>query len=61
MYEYELHQYRSADLLRRADHQRLVREALRARRTARRKATHGTSGTEPHTHDSRYRRFTRAA
>ncbi|MDH6219417.1 hypothetical protein [Streptomyces pseudovenezuelae] len=38
MYEYEFQQARSAELLRQAEHERLVREAVRARRAARREA-----------------------
>jgi hypothetical protein len=61
MYEYELQQYRSADLIRRAEHERQIREAVRARRTARREAAQRT--TEPESHTRRFRRhwFARAA
>ncbi|MFD4575974.1 hypothetical protein ACFWNK_17130 [Streptomyces sp. NPDC058417] len=38
MYEYEMQQARSADLIRRADEERLAREAVRLRREARREA-----------------------
>ncbi|MFD4526904.1 hypothetical protein ACFWP7_23815 [Streptomyces sp. NPDC058470] len=38
MFEYELQQIRSADLIREAQTHRLVREALRGRRAARRAA-----------------------
>ncbi|MER6528773.1 hypothetical protein [Streptomyces sp. NPDC001508] len=36
MIEYELHQVRAGELRRRAEYERLVREALRGRRAARR-------------------------
>ncbi|MGW4734898.1 hypothetical protein ACWEQC_38050 [Streptomyces shenzhenensis] len=36
MIEYELHRIRAAELQRRAEYERLVREALRGRREARR-------------------------
>ncbi|MCX4742906.1 hypothetical protein [Streptomyces antibioticus] len=69
MYEYELHQIRSAELLRRAADERLAREAVRGRRAARReaaeRAAHDRSTTnpetEPHTHRPRRPRFPRAA
>jgi hypothetical protein len=57
VYEYELQQIRSAELLRLAARERLVREAARGRRAARRAAarrTAGTGGAPRH-------RFTRAA
>ncbi|MFJ2605738.1 MULTISPECIES: hypothetical protein [unclassified Streptomyces] len=43
MYAYELHQYRSAELIRRADEQRLALEAARARRAARHETTRRTA------------------
>ncbi|MFI8190509.1 hypothetical protein ACIF8T_17160 [Streptomyces sp. NPDC085946] len=57
MYDYELHQLRSADLVRRAERQRLVRQALLARRDA---APHAAEA-ESHTRRSRRHRFARAA
>ncbi|MEV6960853.1 hypothetical protein AB0M97_16990 [Streptomyces sp. NPDC051207] len=57
MYEYEMQQYRSADLIRRAEHQRQVRAALDARRTGPQDATE----PEDPTHRSRPHRYTRAA
>ncbi|MFF7794285.1 hypothetical protein [Streptomyces sp. NPDC007991] len=54
MYEYEFQQLRAADLIRRADHERQVREAARARRAARREAAEGSAEHESHT-----RRFRR--
>lgn len=35
MYEYEIHQVRAAELVRQAEHSRLVREAREARRNRR--------------------------
>ncbi|MFF3940013.1 hypothetical protein [Streptomyces phaeofaciens] len=74
MYEYEVHQARSAELLRRAEHERLAREAVRGRRAARREATERaalreSSGdstresaeSEPHTRRPRRLRFPRTA
>ncbi|MET8974119.1 hypothetical protein ABZX85_00730 [Streptomyces sp. NPDC004539] len=34
MFQFEAHQLRSAELIRRADHERLVKEAVHARREA---------------------------
>ncbi|MFE7234334.1 hypothetical protein ACWCRF_30205 [Streptomyces sp. NPDC002405] len=61
MFHYELHQLRSAELGRRAEQDRLVREVLRARRAARRSAGRRTAEAEPHTHGPHRWRFTRAA
>ncbi|MFJ2717285.1 hypothetical protein [Streptomyces sp. NPDC087437] len=62
MFHYELHQLRSAELGRRAEQNRLVREVLRARRAARRSAGRRTAEAEPHTHGPHHRRrFARAA
>ncbi|MFH9981420.1 hypothetical protein ACH4ND_19645 [Streptomyces sp. NPDC017179] len=61
MFHYELHQLRSAELGRIAEHDRLVREVLRARRAARRSAGGRTVEAEPHTHRPHRHRFTRAA
>ncbi|MGI5378396.1 hypothetical protein ACQEV2_29930 [Streptomyces sp. CA-251387] len=65
MYDYEFHHLRSADLIRRAEHERLVREALRARRAARREATErsaeGAAEKEAHTSRHRRHRHPRAA
>lgn len=52
MFEYDLSHIRSADLIRQAEHERLVREAVRVRRAARRSGD--ASETESHT--SRLRR-----
>lgn len=61
VFHYELHQLRSAELGRIAEHDRLVREVLRARRAARRSAGGRTAEAEPHTHRPHRHRFTRAA
>ncbi|MFJ4979578.1 hypothetical protein ACIP6X_30295 [Streptomyces coeruleorubidus] len=50
MYEYEFQQLRTTDLIRRADHERQVREAARARRET------AESSAE---HESHSRRFGR--
>jgi hypothetical protein len=57
MYEYELHHVRSAELIRQAEHERLVREAVRGRRAGR--SAEGTEQT--HAHTSWLRRHPRAA
>ncbi|WP_328906018.1 hypothetical protein OG230_25285 [Streptomyces sp. NBC_00234] len=44
MYAYELHQIQAAELIRRAESQRLVREAVLARRAARRTGRDDTEG-----------------
>ncbi|WP_329326674.1 hypothetical protein [Streptomyces luteogriseus] len=51
MYEYELQQMRTSDLIRRADHERLVREAARARREA------DQDSAEHESHSRRFRRL----
>ncbi|MER6085315.1 hypothetical protein ACFY6U_22125 [Streptomyces sp. NPDC013157] len=67
MFEYELHRIRSAELRRQADDARLVREAVRSRRAARREArAAGTAGDVPaaqeaHTDRRGRRRLPRAA
>ncbi|MEV5957981.1 hypothetical protein AB0M11_30160 [Streptomyces sp. NPDC051987] len=62
MFEYELHRIRSAELRRQADEARLVREAVRSRRAARRDAVPGdTAAQEAHTDRHARRRLPRAA
>ncbi|MFD8422898.1 hypothetical protein [Streptomyces sp. NPDC059466] len=65
MFEYELHQIRSAELIREAQNHRLVREALRGRRTDRRTTAResGQNDSEGQAHSPRPRRhrFARAA
>jgi hypothetical protein len=56
MFQYEAHQLRSAELLRRADHERLVNEAVHARREGEREAAEHSDTGRPLRH-----RFTRAA
>ncbi|MFF6978873.1 hypothetical protein ACFZAV_14260 [Streptomyces sp. NPDC008343] len=53
MFEYELHHIRSVELIREAEHERMVREAIRVRRAARR----STRGTAAESHTSRLRRL----
>ncbi|WP_369249357.1 hypothetical protein [Streptomyces sp. R41] len=64
MFEYELHQIRSAELIREAQNHRLAQEALRGRRAARRaareSAQHESEG-QGHTQRPRRHRFARAA
>lgn len=65
MFEYELHQIRSAELIREAQNHRLVQEALRGRRAARRAAARESAQHESegqgHTKRPRRNRFARAA
>ncbi|WP_369225764.1 hypothetical protein AB5J52_33195 [Streptomyces sp. R39] len=67
MFEYELHQIRSAELRRQADEARLVREAVRSRRAARRDARQDAvpaddaAAREAHTDRRGRRRLQRAA
>ncbi|MEU3662931.1 hypothetical protein AB0E77_24860 [Streptomyces sp. NPDC032940] len=49
MYEYEIQQLRTAELIRRADEARMAREAVRARRADRRDARHEAAPAESHT------------
>ncbi|MEV1063792.1 hypothetical protein [Streptomyces sp. NPDC050263] len=63
MYEHELQQARSAELLRQAAHERQVREAVRGARAARREAAQRAAaersdgGAESESHTSRLRRL----
>jgi hypothetical protein len=59
--EYEISQYRSAELLRQAEHERLVRETLRGRRAARREAAERSEESHSHTGRPRRHRFLRTA
>ncbi|GAP51948.1 hypothetical protein [Streptomyces azureus] len=61
MYEYEFQQLRAADLIRRAGHERQVREVARARRAARRGAAESSAEHESHSHRLRRPRSARAA
>lgn len=61
MYSYETHQLRAAELIRRADRRRLVREAVAARSAARTAArTAGRDDPDRRVSEDRGR-FTRAA
>ncbi|MFI5674704.1 hypothetical protein [Streptomyces cellulosae] len=61
MYEYELQQLRSADLIRRADQERLARQAARGNRAARREAARRQAETASHTDGPHRHRFARTA
>ncbi|MFF7447007.1 MULTISPECIES: hypothetical protein [unclassified Streptomyces] len=61
MYEYEISQLRSAELLRQAAQERLAREAIRGRRAARRAALRHEAEGEAHTGRPWRLRFPRAA
>ncbi|MFF5479403.1 hypothetical protein ACFY5C_18955 [Streptomyces sp. NPDC012935] len=60
MFEYDLHHIRSADMIREAEHDRMVREAIRVRRAAKRSAK-GAAVAESHTSRLRRLRHPRAA
>ena len=60
MFAYELHQIRSAELIRRAEEHRMVREALRSRRASRRAEAEAPQD-QAHTSPSRRHRVARAA
>ncbi|MGV9451470.1 hypothetical protein [Streptomyces sp. NPDC003635] len=61
MFEYELHHLRSADLIREAQNERLVREIVRTRRAARREAARRAAEGEVHSSRLGRLRTTRAA
>ncbi|MFF3616299.1 hypothetical protein [Streptomyces sp. NPDC002580] len=64
MFEYELQQMRSAELIREAHDHRLAKEALqdrRATRRAARRAAHNDTEGQVHNSHPRRHRFTRAA
>ncbi|MDN3025038.1 hypothetical protein [Streptomyces sp. S.PB5] len=61
MNEIALIQVRTDELIRQADHERLVREALRGRRAARLEAARKEAESESHTRRHRRLRFLRAA
>ncbi|MGC3001402.1 hypothetical protein ACPF8X_24275 [Streptomyces sp. G35A] len=58
MFDYQLQQFRHDDLVRRAEHERRAREAVRLSRAARREAAERDAGSGSHT---RRHRFARAA
>ena len=61
MYEYEISRYRSADLSRQAEQERLAREVVRVRRAARHEATRHAAEDESHSRGVRRLRSARAA
>ncbi|MFE0511370.1 hypothetical protein [Streptomyces sp. NPDC058964] len=62
MFEYEIHRIRSAELRRRAQDERLARQAVRSRRAARREEeARRAATTEAHTDRSRRHRPARTA
>ncbi|MFE9441270.1 hypothetical protein ACFYO2_20170 [Streptomyces sp. NPDC006602] len=61
MYEYEISQLRSAELIRKAEQERLAREAVRSRRAARRETAEHAAEGEVHTGRPRRHRFPRTA
>ncbi|WP_427919831.1 hypothetical protein [Streptomyces sp. cg40] len=61
MYEYEMHQLRSAELRRQAANERLAREAVRGARAARREQAGQVTESEVHTERPRRHLFARAS
>jgi hypothetical protein len=61
MFEYELHQIRSAELIREAHNHRVAQEALRSRRAAARESGQNDPEGQAHTPRPRRHRFARAA
>ncbi|GAA2642975.1 hypothetical protein [Streptomyces vastus] len=61
MFAYELQQIRSAEMIREAESYRMAREAVRARRAARRSAKDDTEGQVNRRPHPRRHRFARAA
>ncbi|WP_329258080.1 hypothetical protein OG223_36585 [Streptomyces sp. NBC_01478] len=61
MYEYELHQIRSAELRRQAANERLAREAVRGARAARREQARRAAEGEVHSQGPRRHLFARAS
>lgn len=61
MYEYELHQIRSAELRRQAANERLAREAVRGARAARREQARQAAEGEVHTKRPHKHLFARAS
>ncbi|MFE2419373.1 hypothetical protein [Streptomyces hokutonensis] len=61
MYEYEMHQLRSAELRRQAASERLAREAVRGARAARREQARQAVESEVHTERPRRHLFARAS
>ncbi|MFI9614122.1 hypothetical protein ACIHCM_21065 [Streptomyces sp. NPDC052023] len=61
MFEFEMHQARSAELIRRAERERQAREAVRLAHAARDEAAARTAESESHTHRPRRHRSPRVA
>ncbi|WP_327401128.1 hypothetical protein OG194_13595 [Streptomyces sp. NBC_01288] len=61
MYEFELHQIRSAELRRQAANERLAREAVRGARAARREQARQAAEGEVHSQRPRRHLFARAS
>jgi hypothetical protein len=61
MYEYEISQFRSAELIRQAQQERLAREVARGRRAARRAAAGRAAEDDGHSPRLRRLRSARAA
>jgi hypothetical protein len=61
MYAHDLPQFRSAELIRQAEQERLAREVARRNRAARREAALRTAETESHSTRPRRSRFPRTA
>ncbi|CAM5317632.1 hypothetical protein ACFWHW_36895 [Streptomyces pharetrae] len=61
MHVYEYQQMRSAELIRRAEQERLAREVARGSRAGRREAALRTAESESHSPGSRRLRFPRTA
>ncbi|MEV6510726.1 hypothetical protein [Streptomyces sp. NPDC051642] len=61
MYEFELHQIRSAELRRQAANERLAREAVRGARAARREQARRAAEGEVHTQRPRRHLFARVS
>jgi hypothetical protein len=59
--EYELQRLRSAELIRRADQERLARRAVLGNRAARREEARRVAENDPHTGRPRRHRFVRTA
>ncbi|MFB8756216.1 hypothetical protein ACFV46_10765 [Streptomyces sp. NPDC059852] len=60
MFDHEMHHLRTDELIRQAEHERLVREAVRVRR-AERRAARKAEDTPSHTARPGHRRAARAA
>jgi hypothetical protein len=61
MFEYEMHQLRSTELIRQAEQERIARDVVRARRAGRSEATRRSAEPDSHTDRPRRHRFARVA